>query len=240
MTGQPKPTRRFSTHPWIALEHLQPHEYGNVFLKVARDLMGSMLSVPSRDTVNALALLAGISHGIGASVASGLSIDPSDDEAAEWMTTGMAVRMALDLGLHLVSVHATDKGYTHAQDHHDVSSISPNDQRLNKLTFWTVFMLDFSLSFGVGRISTFQIKGIKQSLPTDQDMVGVNKPAPPCRTAFPYAAAQMLSYGSYIDILNGPHDESDGDWLSEARLSIRRSVVKYNSLPPDMQWNATK
>ncbi|KAK1921479.1 hypothetical protein DB88DRAFT_513497 [Papiliotrema laurentii] len=203
---------RFSTHPWIALEHLQPHEYGNVFLKVARDLMGSMLSVPSRDTVNALALLAGISHGI-------------DDEAAEWMTTGMAVRMALDLGLHL--------------DHHDVSSISPNDQRLNKLTFWTVFMLDFSLSFGVGRISTFQIKGIKQSLPTDQDMVGVNKPAPHCRTAFPYAAAQMLSYGSYIDILNGPHDESDGDWLSEARLSIRRSVVKYNSLPPDMQWNAT-
>jgi hypothetical protein len=47
------------------LPHLQPHEYGNVFLKVAQDMMGSMLSVPSRDTVNALALLAGISHGNG-------------------------------------------------------------------------------------------------------------------------------------------------------------------------------
>jgi len=45
---------------------LERHSYGNVFLKVARDLLGSMLSVPSRETVIALVLLAGLGHGIGA------------------------------------------------------------------------------------------------------------------------------------------------------------------------------
>lgn len=56
---------RFSDHPAIALPDLERHSYGKVFLKVARDLLGSMLSVPSRETVVALALLAGIGHGIG-------------------------------------------------------------------------------------------------------------------------------------------------------------------------------
>ena len=56
---------RFSDHPAIALPDLERHSYGNVFLKVARDLLGSMLSVPSRETVIALVLLAGLGHGIG-------------------------------------------------------------------------------------------------------------------------------------------------------------------------------
>ena len=58
--------RRFSDHPAIALPSLERHSYGNVFLKVARNLLGSMLSVPSRETVIAFVLLAGLGHGIGA------------------------------------------------------------------------------------------------------------------------------------------------------------------------------
>lgn len=62
-----------------------------------------MLSVPSRNTVNALALLAGISHGNGASRGvPHVAKLTTDNESAEWMTTGMAVRMAVDMGLHLV------------------------------------------------------------------------------------------------------------------------------------------
>lgn len=48
---------RFSTHPSIALPGLQPHEYGNVFFETAKEMLGSMLAVPLRDTIVALLLL---------------------------------------------------------------------------------------------------------------------------------------------------------------------------------------
>jgi hypothetical protein len=50
--------RRFSTHPAIALPSLQPWEYGNVFIARAKSMLGSMLAVPSRETVIAFILLA--------------------------------------------------------------------------------------------------------------------------------------------------------------------------------------
>ena len=56
---------RFSTHPAIALPDLQPHEYGAAFTNRAKDLLGSMLSVPSRETVTALVLLAHIGFANG-------------------------------------------------------------------------------------------------------------------------------------------------------------------------------
>lgn len=48
----------FSTHPAIALPGLEPHAYGNIFCSRAKALLGSMLAVPSRDTVVAFILLA--------------------------------------------------------------------------------------------------------------------------------------------------------------------------------------
>ena len=66
-------------------------------------MLGNALAVPTRETVIALTLLAGISHGIGTcSQASVSQADLSDSESEEWMAAGMAVRMAIDLGLHLV------------------------------------------------------------------------------------------------------------------------------------------
>jgi hypothetical protein len=58
----------FSKHPDIALPHLEPHSYGLVFLKTAKNMLGNMLAVPTRETVIALVLLAGICHGIGAPI----------------------------------------------------------------------------------------------------------------------------------------------------------------------------
>lgn len=45
-------------HPAIALPSLQPWEYGNVFIARAKSMLGSMLAVPSRETVIAFILLA--------------------------------------------------------------------------------------------------------------------------------------------------------------------------------------
>lgn len=60
-------TSRFSKHPEIALANLEPHAYGRIFHKTAKNMLGNVLAVPTRETVLALTLLAGISHGIGAS-----------------------------------------------------------------------------------------------------------------------------------------------------------------------------
>lgn len=58
---------RFSTHPAIAVSHLQPHAYGNVFNDRAKVLFGSMLGVPSRETVMAFVLLSHVSFANGMS-----------------------------------------------------------------------------------------------------------------------------------------------------------------------------
>jgi hypothetical protein len=56
---------RFSSHPSIALPNLRPHEYGNVFAGRAKALLGSMLAVPSRESVLAFLLLALTAAGNG-------------------------------------------------------------------------------------------------------------------------------------------------------------------------------
>lgn len=73
------------------MPELQPYEYGNVFYTRAKAMLGSMLGVPSREAVAAFVLLAHMGFA-------------ADSESEVWMMTGLAVRMAIDAGLHVVSV----------------------------------------------------------------------------------------------------------------------------------------
>jgi hypothetical protein len=68
----------FSKHPAIALPGLAPHSFGLPFLKTAKNMLGSVLAVPARETVIALTMLAGISHGIGACSCSIIRLDHAD------------------------------------------------------------------------------------------------------------------------------------------------------------------
>ncbi|WVQ94609.1 hypothetical protein IAU59_001689 [Kwoniella sp. CBS 9459] len=193
---------RFSSHPLIALKHLKPFEYGNNFHKVAKELLGSMLSVPSRETVIGLVLLGHM----------GLAIE-------EWMFTGMAVRMAIDLGLHL--------------DPPEEAQISSSERRLNRLVFWSVVLLDFALAFGTGRQPTLRVEEITQLLPTDEDV-----PTTSVQNPFPFAARQMLAYGQLITVLNSGKQK-----IEEAEKAVilarSRAIQVYNTLPQDLHWNVT-
>lgn len=67
-------------------------------------MLGSMLSVPSREAIVGFVLLAHLAFANGECTLY-LNLDGaefSDIESEIWMLTGMAVRMALDMGLHLV------------------------------------------------------------------------------------------------------------------------------------------
>ncbi|WVW83535.1 hypothetical protein I302_105556 [Kwoniella bestiolae CBS 10118] len=71
---------RFSNHPSIASKHLKPFEFGNEFYKAAKELLGSMLTVPSRETVVGLVLLAHVGLGAGEmSIDLGLQLNPPED-----------------------------------------------------------------------------------------------------------------------------------------------------------------
>lgn len=66
-TAEQHADNRFSTHPSIALPGLQPHEYGNVFFETAKEMLGSMLAVPLRETIVALLLLCHVGFANGTS-----------------------------------------------------------------------------------------------------------------------------------------------------------------------------
>lgn len=89
-------------------------------------------------------------------------------------------------------------------------------------------MLDYVVSFGVGRSPSLRAQIITQSLP--EDMPG---------SPFPYAARMMRSYGTLIDLLNSedPSVMSLTENIGRERVSIMR---EYQNLPPDMQWSAEK
>lgn len=80
---------RFSHDPAIALSHLNPSQYGDVFTERARAMVGLVLSVPILETVMGFLLLA-------------LGINGKGAASELWMISGLATRMALDMGLHMV------------------------------------------------------------------------------------------------------------------------------------------
>lgn len=140
------------------------------------------------------------------------------------MYTGMAVRMAIDLGLHL-------------EPSGDEVAISAEEQRLDCLAFWSVLLMDYALSFGTGRQTTFRIEEITRRFPSEEDIRPHAEQAQ-ARSPFPFAARQMLAYGPLINLLNGPEDPAE----VEAEVAQYRAVAvaEYNALPADMQWSASK
>lgn len=141
------------------------------------------------------------------------------------MFAGMAVRLAVDLGLHL--------------DPPEEAGICPEDRRLNRLVFWSVVLLDFALAFGTGRQPTFRVDEITQSVPQDEDVT--TQQGPEALThPFPYAVKQMFSYGHLIETLNSRKFGLDVDAQLEIQRARIMSIKEYAQLPLDLRWNVTK
>lgn len=65
---------RFSSHPSIALPGVDPGFYGAPFKQQVKSMLGSMLSVPSRETVSGFLLLCLVAAGDGGSDAGDLGM----------------------------------------------------------------------------------------------------------------------------------------------------------------------
>lgn len=108
--------------------------------------------------------------------------------------------------------------------------------------------MDYALSFGVGRQTTFRVEDITQIIPTEAD---IHPPAPGSGSAsaqngdtvsspFAYAAHMMLSYGYLINILNREQTGSSINLEQHIQAAKAEAIREYNQLPQDMQWNVSK
>lgn len=109
------------------------HTYGRVFADKAKTFLATSLSVPSRATCLAFAMMAW--HEFACNL-----------DSAFWNYAGMSLRMAIDLGLHRRPSNAS----VVASSSNDITA-AETGMIDDGLLFWTVYQMDRVLAMGTGR-----------------------------------------------------------------------------------------
>nr|XP_031857874.1 uncharacterized protein CI109_006746 [Kwoniella shandongensis]KAA5524946.1 hypothetical protein CI109_006746 [Kwoniella shandongensis] len=195
---------RFSDHPEICDPSSPRHTLGKIFLEQARRQVGSMMGIPSRETILGLLLLVEAALGSGS-------------RTEMWMFMGMASKT-------------------------DHVEIPETDRYRDRLLFWSVLVMDYSLSFAEGRKTSIRSDEITQELPREDEMPrsGLDQDEGRLRSPFPFAAEMIMTFGPAIDIFNDPSTNSAQQEQRAASIRELRARVaaQYDELPLDMMWNA--
>ncbi|KAJ5091159.1 hypothetical protein NUU61_006029 [Penicillium alfredii] len=110
----------------------------------AKSLLESELDYPCVATVQAMVILS--SHEIG-----------NGKDARGWLYSGMAIRLAFDLALHLDMSEYVSKGF-----------ISAADADLRRTIFWAAYVVDHQLGFYLGRPFRTNMEDVTVGKPSDQ------------------------------------------------------------------------
>ncbi|KAL2024293.1 hypothetical protein VTK56DRAFT_8775 [Thermocarpiscus australiensis] len=212
---------RFSDQPIFTNDQegkMKRCEYGHVFAQRAKAATVDTFPCPSVAAVQACLLMA--YEGFGA-----------DQDSALWMYLGIAIRMAVDLGLPKMEgvkyQGERDPWYTRSwsrkssdgsdgeNKQNDEETLSPEEQREVEQeridTFWAVFVLDRVISSGTGRPVTFRDDDFELSLPAPTIDPVSGWPAP-----FPAFIEIVHLYGRVSDVLNTIRDAND---LTEEKMA---------------------
>ncbi|KAL8946965.1 MAG: hypothetical protein Q9222_006705 [Ikaeria aurantiellina] len=189
----------------------------------------------------------------------------NNSEAGMWMFTGMALRMAQEIGLHRerpsrgmsISQSPTNQGVGEGsplslppEANQNVVGLEAFDKSAQVVLFWCAYSMDVNLCNGTGRVPCIKRHEISVRLPEDRDMAiiragpgGVMKPLKP--EVYPHYANMMLSYARSIDFLNTKSSEVHGrppmDDLvrREYVAQLKRDMMeKYQSLPREIKFGA--
>ncbi|KAI9268085.1 fungal-specific transcription factor domain-containing protein [Phascolomyces articulosus] len=134
---------RVSPDVRVRTDPASPDTAGDVFFERAKRLLDDYYDVPRISTVQALLLLATHQHGTMKYVRG-------------WLYSGMAFRMALDLGLHRNCDHW---------------NIPPDERERRKRVFWCCFVVDRLISAIYGRTATFEERDCDVPFPINDDEV---------------------------------------------------------------------
>lgn len=238
---------RFSDLPIFTNEHdgrVTRSEYGHVFAQRAKAATVDTFPCPSVAAVQACLLMA--YEGFGA-----------NQDSALWMYLGLAIRMAVDLGLQkMVGIKyqgERDPWYTRTwsrkstdtldgsddNKQNDEETLSPEEQyeveqeRID--TFWAVFVLDRVISSGTGRPVTFRDDDFELALPEPSMDPVSGWPAP-----FPAFVQIIHLYGRVSDVLNNIRDANDLTEEKMARLGQMESDLTkmYQKLDQRLHFDA--
>ncbi|KAM7216881.1 Fungal specific transcription factor domain containing protein [Rhypophila decipiens] len=218
-------------------------EYGHVFAQRAKAATVDTFPCPSVAAVQACLLMA--YEGFGA-----------NQDSALWMYLGLAIRMAVDLGLQkMVGIKyqgERNPWYTRTWSRRSSEGPDESDSKQNEEdhisaeeqqeveqertdTFWAVFVLDRVISSGTGRPVTFRDDDFELALPQPTIDPVSGWPAP-----FPAFIQIIHLYGRVSDVLNNIRNAADLTDEKLARLSQMESDLTkiYQKLDPRLHFNA--
>ena len=127
--------------PILRSDPSDPSTAGYMFFRRAQEDIHSELTSESLTAIQGLLLLASREAGNGRN-------------SIGWVYSGMAFRMALDLGLHLDCTGLSEVGY-----------LSPEETRARNTTFWGCYLFDQGWSLYLGRPSVLRIANVTVQKP---------------------------------------------------------------------------
>jgi hypothetical protein len=165
------------------------------------------------------------------------------------MFTGMAVRIAQDLGLHTdtpfmnTSFRAARHPFTRPESVSDTDVTSQFDDVSGRLLFWSIFIMDASLSLGTGRTPTIRSSDVTVPVPTEEDMIIISQnegQGTRIGHVFPHTIHMFVTYARIIEVLNCLKKNDPA--LSEADLAMLRDlqkdlITKYQTLPKTLAFH---
>ncbi|KAK4148878.1 fungal-specific transcription factor domain-containing protein [Chaetomidium leptoderma] len=228
---------RFSDQPIFTNDHdgkMKRSEYGHVLTQRAKAAIVDTFPCPSVAAVQACLLMAYECFG-------------ADQDSALWMYLGIAIRMAVDLGLQKMEgvkyQGERDPWYTRTDDpdnkHDDEESLSPEEQQEVEQeridTFWAVFVLDRVISSGTGRPVTFRDDDYELSLPPATVDPVSNWPDP-----FPPFIEIIHLYGRASDVLNNIRNANDltDEKMHKLKIMERDLTAIYQKQHQRLHFNA--
>jgi hypothetical protein len=192
------------------------------FIAKAQELVVPLLHLPAHDVVTGLIMLSWANFG-------------QNSESGLWQYSGMAIRMAIDIGLH------------------EVSEIYESQAHVTRtrLLFWTIYVTDRIVAFATGRPTTIPDDLIEIPLPVDADFfpdpsrnTPDSLPEPVEPIAFVYIVKLMIICGRISDVLNGRRGRArtlveSAEPLAEVLVGLQTQLVQmYSDLPETLKWSS--
>ncbi|KAH9448133.1 hypothetical protein Pst134EB_022119 [Puccinia striiformis f. sp. tritici] len=222
-------------------------DYAEIWSRRAKLLCLPHLSLPSLDTTFTLLLLAYCEFG-------------REKDSGLWMWSGLAFRMAIDLGLHKSSSAIQGLQEPSPSSSPNGTSWDQSEAALRQQIFWCCYHLDRLISSGTGRVATLLDSEIEIDLPSLQAISSEDSlhlqphqltlsPSPePLLSPFHHLTQILILVGKISDAFNrtklAPHSSSVSSPASSSSEPEAKNLEQfrtelhdfYTQLPPVLHF----